>query len=67
MRVLLPLAEVVVAMVAAVRAHNASLVGDIHTPELGKNGPVQPCALPGCANYNYPNPNPLSGPTVATV
>ena len=53
-------------MLAAVRAHNASLVGDTHAPELGKNAAAaQPCALPGCANYNYPNPNPLSGDVVS--
>ena len=61
-----PLADVVAEILAAIKAHNASLVGDVHAPVLGVgNKALQPCAKPtgsgrsaGCANYNYPDSKP---------
>ena len=63
-----PLAAVVAQMLAIVKAHNASLVGDTHAPELGPvSGACQPCGnkdpvtgkcLGG--NFNYPNADPTA-------
>jgi len=54
------LVPVIKAVLAAVAAHNASLVGDTGANQLGQNnGALQSCCGGNCsAGCNYPNPNP---------